>query len=71
MYDTHTKGLAVRVTKAGGKTLYIIRKASGKDQRRKIDIYDYKSTKLPVIREVAEKTYANLDVILVEEYKKV
>lgn len=64
VYDTHTKGLAVRVTKAGGKTFYVIRKVNGKDQRRKIDVFDYKSTKLPVIREVAEKTYANLDVIL-------
>lgn len=70
VYDTHTKGLAVRVTKAGGKTFYVIRKVNGKDQRRKIDVFDYKSTKLPVIREVAEKTYANLDVILVEERKK-
>ena len=62
VYDTHTKGLALRVTKAGGKTF--------KDQRRKIDVFDYKSTKLPVIREVAEKIYANLDVILVEEHKR-
>lgn len=70
VYDTHTKGLAVRVTKAGGKTFYVIRKVNGKDQRRKIDVFDYKTTKLPVIRESAEKTYANLDVILVAEHKK-
>lgn len=70
VYDTHTKGLAVRVTKAGGKTFYVIRKVNGKDQRRKIDVFDYRTTKLPVIRESAEKTYANLDVILVAEHKK-
>ncbi|MDV5387623.1 integrase family protein [Pseudomonas juntendi] len=70
VYDTHTKGLAVRVTKAGGKTFYVIRKVNGKDQRRKIDVFDYKSTKLPVIREMAEKVYANLDTIIVAERKK-
>ncbi|MDM9589537.1 recombinase [Pseudomonas asiatica] len=70
VYDTHTKGLAVRVTKAGGKTFYVIRKVNSKDQRRKIDVFDYKSTKLPVIRETAEKIYANLDVILVAEERK-
>ncbi|MFJ4397304.1 recombinase [Pseudomonas sp. NPDC089396] len=70
VYDTNVKGLALRVTKAGGKTFYVVRKVNGKDQRRKIDVFDYKSTKLPVIREVAEKTYANLDVILIEEHKK-
>lgn len=28
VYDTHTKGLTVRVTKAGGKTFYVIRKVN-------------------------------------------
>ncbi|MEW9902356.1 hypothetical protein [Pseudomonas putida] len=70
VYDSHTKGLAVRVTKAGGKTFYAIRKVDGKDQRRKIEVFDYKSAKLPVVREAAEKIYANLDVILVAERKK-
>lgn len=70
VYDTHTKGLAVRVTKAGGKTFYVIRKVNGNDQRRKIDVFDYTSTKRPVIRAVAEKTYANRDVILVEAHIK-
>ena len=70
VYDTHTKGLAVRVTKAGGKTFYVIRKVNGNDQRRKIDVFDYTSTKRPVIRAVAEKTYANRDVILVEAHKR-
>ncbi|WP_372028449.1 recombinase [Pseudomonas kurunegalensis] len=70
VYDSHTKGLAVRVTKAGGKTFYAIRKVDGKDQRKKIEVFDYKSTRLPVVREAAEKIYANLDVILVAERKK-
>lgn len=69
VYDSHTKGLAVRVTKAGGKTFYAIRKVDGKDQRKKIEVFDYKSTRLPVVREAAEKIYANLDVILVAERK--
>lgn len=64
VYDSETKGLAVRVTKAGGKTFFVIRKVKGKDHRIKLEVFDFKTTKLPLVREAATKTYANLDEIL-------
>lgn len=70
VYDTDTKGLAVRVTKAGGKTFYAIRKVNAKDQRRKLEVFDFKKSNIPSIRDAASKVYANLDVILVEEARK-
>lgn len=47
VYDTNIKGLALRVTKAGGKTFYVVRKVNGKDQRRKIDVFDYRILNRP------------------------
>lgn len=64
VYDTKTKGLVIRVTKAGGKTFYVVRKVRGKDHRIKMGAFHGKTTKLPMVRESATKTYANLDVIL-------
>lgn len=63
-YDSETKGLVLRVTKAGGKTFYVVRKIKGKDHRIKLEAFSPKTTKLPMIRAAATKTYANLDVIL-------
>lgn len=64
VYDIMVKGLALRVTKAGGKTFFVVRKIKGKDHRIKLEPFDVKTTKLPAVRELATKTYANLDVIL-------
>jgi hypothetical protein len=64
VYDSETKGLALRVTKAGGKTFFVVRKVKGKDHRIKLEPFDLKTTKLPLVREMATKTYANLDEIL-------
>jgi len=36
VYDTEAKGLAVRVTKAGGKTFFVVRKIKGRDHRIKL-----------------------------------
>ena len=69
-YDTETKGLVLRVTKAGGKAFYVVRKVLGKDHRRKIDVFNLKTTKLPLVRAQAEKIYANLDEILQAEDAK-
>ncbi|EPL16041.1 phage integrase [Pseudomonas sp. CF161] len=70
VYDSETKGLAIRVTKAGGKTFFVVRKVRGKDHRIKLDAFDVKNTKLPLVREKAMKTYANLDVILEAQQAK-
>ncbi|RJX78926.1 recombinase [Pseudomonas sp. LS-2] len=70
VYDTETKGLALRVTRAGGKTFYVIRKIKGKDKRKKLEFFNAKSTKLPLIRETALKVYANMDAILIAEATK-
>lgn len=69
-YDTETKGLVLRVTKAGGKAFYVVRKVLGKDHRRKLEAFNPKTTKLPLIRAQAEKIYANLDEILQAEETK-
>ncbi|WP_339545851.1 hypothetical protein [Pseudomonas sp. RA_35y_Pfl2_P32] len=36
VYDTEAKGLAVRVTKTGGKTFFVVRKIKGRDHRIKL-----------------------------------
>jgi integrase len=64
VYDTETKGLVIRVTKAGGKTFFVYRKVRGKDRREKLEAFCPKNTKLPLVREKALKTYANFDVII-------
>jgi integrase len=64
VYDSETKGLALRVTKAGGKTFFVVRKVKGKDHRIKLEPFNFKTTKLPLVRGMATKTYANLDEIL-------
>lgn len=64
VYDIMAKGLALRVTKAGGKTFFVVRKIKGKDHRIKLEPFDVKTTKLPLVRENATKIYANLDEIL-------
>jgi integrase len=66
-YDTDTKGLAVRVTKAGGKTFFVVRKVKGRDHRIKLDVYDKRTTKLPAIRKKAETIYTNVEAILEEK----
>lgn len=58
VYDTETKGLALRVTKAGGKSFYVVRKIRGKDHRTNLGPFDPASTKLPAIREAAVSAYA-------------
>lgn len=59
VYDTDTKGLALRVTKAGGKTFVVVRKIQGKDKRTKTACFDKRTSKIPVIREATLKHDAN------------
>jgi hypothetical protein len=70
VYDTEEKGLAIRVTKAGGKTFFVIRKVKGKDHRIKLEQYDKRLTKIPAVREKARQIYTNLETILEEKHSK-
>ncbi len=54
VYDTKIKGLVIRVTKAGGKTFFVMRKIKGRDHRVKLEAYDKRTTKIPLIREAVE-----------------
>lgn len=70
VYDTEIKGLAIRVTKAGGKTFFVMRKFKGRDHRIKLDAYDKRTTKIPLIREKALSVYTNLEATLKEKIVK-
>ncbi|CAI8901416.1 tyrosine-type recombinase/integrase [Pseudomonas sp. IT-P218] len=70
VYDTEIKGLAIRVTKAGGKTFFVVRKFKGRDHRIKLDAYDKRTTKIPLIREKALSVYTNLEATLKEKIVK-
>ncbi|MDP9653500.1 UNVERIFIED_ORG: hypothetical protein J2W87_001409 [Pseudomonas putida] len=70
VYDTEIKGLAIRVTKAGGKTFSVVRKIKGRDHRIKLDGYDKRTTKLPMIRDKAMSVYTNLEAMLEEKTVK-
>ncbi|MGV8865109.1 MAG: tyrosine-type recombinase/integrase [Pseudomonas sp.] len=70
VYDADIKGLAIRVTKAGGKTFFVVRKIKGRDHRIRLDVYDRRTTKIPMIREKALSVYTNLETILEEKNVK-
>lgn len=70
VYDTEIKGLAIRVTKAGGKTFFVVRKIKGRDHRIKLGAYDKRTTKIPMIRDEALSVYTNLEAMLEEKTTK-
>lgn len=70
VYDTEIKGLAIRVTKAGGKTFFVVRKIKGRDHRIKLGAYDKRITKIPMIRDEALSVYTNLVAMLEEKTTK-
>jgi integrase len=70
VYDTEIKGLAIRVTKAGGKTFFVVRKIKGRDHRIKLSAYDKRTTKLPMIRDEAMSVYTNLESLIEEKTVK-
>lgn len=70
VYDTEAKGLVVRVTKAGGKTFFVVRKIKGRDHRVKLGTYDKRTTKIPMIRDEALSVYTNLETMLKEKAVK-
>ena len=67
VYDTEAKGLAIRVTKAGGKTFFVVRKIKGRDHRIKLHAYDKRTTKIPMVRERALAVYIGLEAMLEEK----
>ena len=70
VYDTEIKGLAIRVTKAGGKTFFVVRKIKGRDHRIKLGAFDKRTTKIPMIRDEALSVYTNLEAMLEEKTTK-
>lgn len=64
VYDTDGNGLAVRVTKAGSKTFFVVRKVKGKTHRVKLGAYDRRATKLPELRLRAATVFSSLEQTL-------
>lgn len=61
IYDQEEKSLAVRVTKAGSKTFFVVRKLAGKVHRINIGGFDKKETNLPALRIRAKQVFSGLE----------
>lgn len=70
VYDLDEKGLAVRVTKAGAKTFFVVRKIGGKVHRVNLGAFDKEKTKLIPLRLKAKQTFAGLEDAIAAEKTK-
>lgn len=70
VYDLEEKGLAVRVTRAGAKTFFVVRKICGKVHRINLGGFDKEKTKLVLLRLKAKQTFAGLEEAIVNEKTK-
>lgn len=70
VYDLEEKGLAVRVTKAGAKTFFVVRKIAGKVHRINLGGFDKDKTKLVPLRLKAKQTFAGLEEAILAEKTK-
>lgn len=70
VYDLDEKGLAVRVTKAGAKTFFVVRKIGGKVHRINLGSFDKDKTKLIPLRLKAKQTFAGLEEAIVAAIDK-
>lgn len=70
VYDLEENGLAVRVTKAGAKTFFVVRKLHGKVHRIKLESFDKKETNLPTLRIRAKQVFSGLEEAIVVANEK-
>jgi integrase len=65
VYDLEEKCLAVRITRAGSKTFFVVRKLGGKVHRINLGAFDKDKTKLIPLRLRAKQTFAGLEEAIV------
>lgn len=70
IYDLEEKGLAVRVTKAGAKTFFVVRKINGKVHRINLGAFDKKETNLIPLRLKAKQVFSGLEEAIVVANEK-
>lgn len=70
IYDEEEKGLAVRVTKAGAKTFFVVRKIKGKVHRINLGAFDKKETNLIPLRLKAKQVFSGLEAAIEVEIDK-